>query len=197
MSGTRRRAERGGGERLRSELVDAAIELLLDPAAAGDPSLRAIARSCGVAPSAVYMHFESQAALMYAVTAELFARLRAALAAAVSPDDGPDARLTSMIDAYLGWAADHSGAYQLLFERPDPSPDAGSGPGLDLLGQLGATLTDLDPDADAARAMQVWSVLHGIASLRIHKATAPWQSTAQEDAQAIIGALVTMDQSAP
>lgn len=190
MAERRRQAQRGDGDRLRAELVAAAIDLLLDPLSTTAPSLRTIARSCGVAPSAVYMHFASQTELMYAVSDELFSRLRAALAAAESLAD-PEARLTSMIDAYLAWAEEHPGAYQLLFERPDPPPDSGIGPGLDLLERLGAALAAVVPRADTTLTLQVWSVLHGIASLHMHKQEAPWQTTAQIDAHTVVDALLT------
>lgn len=189
MSGARQRAVRGDGDRLRAELVGAAIELLLQPQPAQAPSLRAIARSCGVAPSAVYMHFDSQEALMYAVTDELFGRLRTALDLA-DVDAEPASRLSAMIGAYLDWAQQHPGAYQLLFERPDPAPGTGIGPGLDLLGRLDSALAAVAGHQDLTTSLQAWNVLHGIASLRIHKPTAPWQSTPQRDAHAIIGALI-------
>lgn len=193
MTETRRRSERGGGERLRAELVDAAITLLLDPASTGTPSLRAIARACGVAPSAVYMHFPSQAELMYAVVDQLFARLRTALDAADSPGAEPRERLDAMIDAYLHWSQEHPGAYQLLFERPDPPPDTGIGPGLDLLGRLRDALAAVAPAADDTLALRVWSVVHGIASLRLHKPEAPWRTTPADDARLIVTALLGAD----
>ncbi|WP_019065163.1 TetR family transcriptional regulator, partial [Streptomyces prunicolor] len=52
---------------LRSELVAAAIGMLAEPQAVAVPSLRSIARACGVAPSAVYWHFPSEADLRSAV----------------------------------------------------------------------------------------------------------------------------------
>ncbi|MFC9873383.1 TetR/AcrR family transcriptional regulator [Nocardia salmonicida] len=190
MGSARQRAVRGDGERLRAELVGAAIELLLQPQSAQTPSLRAIARSCGVAPSAVYMHFASQEALMYAVTDELFGQLRAALDLADTAEDSPEVRLTVMIEAYLDWSASHPGAYQLLFERPDPPPETGIGPGLDLLERLGAALSAITGRQEPSTALRAWSILHGIASLRIHKPAAPWQATPRQDAHAIIRALI-------
>ncbi|MFX0578239.1 TetR/AcrR family transcriptional regulator [Nocardia nepalensis] len=190
MSTTRQRLARGEGEQLRAELVTAAIDLLLEPQAPSAPSLRAIARACGVAPSAVYMHFPSQEALMYAVTEELFGRLRATLDANETTDANPAARLRSLVEAYLDWADNHPGAYQLLFERPDPPIETGPGPGLDLLDRLG-NLLDTTGDG-GTHPLRVWSVLHGIASLRIHKPTAPWTSGPQEDAWTIIQALTAL-----
>ncbi|MEU2121897.1 TetR/AcrR family transcriptional regulator [Nocardia niwae] len=187
MTDTRQRRARGEGERLRAELVAAAIELLLEPQSLPTPSLRAIARACGVAPSAVYMHFPSQDALNYAVTEELFGRLRHALDAADMPDGTRADRLRSLIDAYLTWAENHPGAYQLLFERPDPPIGPGTGPGLDLLDRLADLLPAAEKSPDLA--LRAWCALHGVVSLRIHKPTAPWTSGPRADAWAVVAAL--------
>ncbi|MEV6097856.1 TetR/AcrR family transcriptional regulator [Nocardia sp. NPDC051981] len=189
MPGTRQRRTRGEGERLRAELVAAAIDLLLEPQPLPAPSLRAIARACGVAPSAVYMHFASQDALNYAVIAELFGRLRADLDAADPEAASPAERLDALLGAYLTWAENHPGAYQLLFERPDPLDTEGEGPGLDLLDRLARLLPGADPQARRATALRIWCAVHGVTSLRIHKPSAPWAATARADARALVAGL--------
>lgn len=193
MSSARQRRTRGEGDQLRAELVDAAIALLLEPQALPAPSLRAIARASAVAPSAVYLQFPSQEALMQAVAEELFSRLRQALDAADTPNAEPAARVQELAKAYLTWAQDYPGAYQLLFERPDPPTAPGTGPGLDLLDRLAALLRaqGLTPPADQARALQLWCVLHGVASLRIHKPTAPWLAAADSDTRALVEAVLS------
>ncbi|WP_433565375.1 TetR/AcrR family transcriptional regulator [Nocardia sp. CA-151230] len=189
MPGTRQRRTRGEGERLRAELVAAAIDLLLEPQPLPAPSLRAIARACGVAPSAVYMHFASQDALNYAVIAELFGRLRADLDAADPEAASPAERLDALLGAYLSWAENHPGAYQLLFERPDPLDTEGEGPGMDLLDRLARLLPGTDPQAGRATALRIWCAVHGVASLRIHKPSAPWAAAARADARVLVAGL--------
>ncbi len=179
--------QRGDGERLRGELIDAASALLLAARPSAAPSLRAIARECGVAPSAVYRHFPSQEALLMAVVEVHFAHLRAALDAVHDAAAEPGSQLRAMARAYVGWAMAHPGAYQLLFERPDPEGPPGTGPGLDLLDRVARALPGEDPDR---RALQLWSAMHGVASLRIHKARAPWVGTADGDIDAVVAALV-------
>lgn len=58
---------RGAGENLRNDLVVAATDLLTTAQDVPCPSLRSVAREVGVAPSAVYLHFSSQADLVLAV----------------------------------------------------------------------------------------------------------------------------------
>jgi AcrR family transcriptional regulator len=184
---TRTPHQRGDGERLRDELIQAASALLLAARPSAAPSLRAIARECGVAPSAVYRHFPSQEALLRAVVEVHFDHLRSALDAVEEADAEPGARVRAMARTYVGWALEHPGAYQLLFERPDPEGPPGTGPGLDLLDRLARALPG---EHSAGRALRLWSAVHGVASLRIHKPRAPWVTTPDGDVDAVVAALV-------
>ncbi len=184
---TRTPHQRGDGERLRDELIEAASALLLAARPSAAPSLRAIARECGVAPSAVYRHFPSQEALLMAVVEVHFEHLRAALDAVQQEDAEPGAQVRAMARTYVAWAMEHPGAYQLLFERPDPQGPPGTGPGLDLLDRVARALPGEDP---AGRALQLWSAMHGVASLHIHKPRAPWVITPDGDVDALVAALV-------
>ncbi|TFV33004.1 TetR/AcrR family transcriptional regulator [Streptomyces sp. T1317-0309] len=81
-------AETKGNRDLRAELVAPAGGHARAAAAVAVPSLRSIAKACGVAPSAVYWHFPSEADLRSAVL---------------------DAEYTSLIDA-VETALDSAGA---------------------------------------------------------------------------------------
>lgn len=186
---------RGEGEHLRSELVRAATELLVAPQTVAPPSLRAIARECGVSPSAVYLHFDSQAELIAAVVDAQYDELAAALAAADRPRAAPATRLQALAQAYVTWGIDHPGAYQLLFESADALPVAFAG------SSVGAGLMDGVADLIRAhgvsrqdeavkRAQRMWVALHGLVSLHIHKPHAAWPSSASTDAAALVGALL-------
>jgi AcrR family transcriptional regulator len=189
--GRRRPLPRGSGEQLRDQLVAAATGLLLTPQASAAPSLRAIARECGVAPSAVYLHFASQDDLMAAVIEAQFGRLRHALACAREEAPHPAGRLTALGRAYYLWGAANPGAYQLLFERPDPVLSADAGPGLDLLDLAAAEFEALGHSARRAklRSFALWSGLHGLTSLRIHKPAAPWPQEPLADLSALVESL--------
>lgn len=186
---------RGEGEHLRVDLVRAATDLLVAPQSLAAPSLRAIARECGVSPSAVYLHFDSQAALIGAVVEQQLAELQAVLAAADRPRATPLARLQALARAYVTWGIEHPGAYQLLFESADVLPVAleGSTVASTLMDDVAALVHALGyrrGEDSVRRAQRIWIALHGLVSLRIHKPHATWAAPAQADAAALVSAVI-------
>lgn len=188
---TRPTNRRGEGDNLRRDLIRAATDLLVSPQELAAPSLRAIARECGVSPSGVYLHFASQTDLLIAVIEALYDELRQALAATDDPGAAAIRRLQAMAHTYVNWGLEHPGAYQLLFESADVMPDELGvvGPGIDLLSQVADLLSahsGTNAQASHELALRVWASLHGLTSLRLHKPMAPWSTSAHEDATAII-----------
>jgi AcrR family transcriptional regulator len=184
---------RGEGEQLRDELIAAATDLLVSPQQVAAPSLRAIARQVGIAPSGVYLHFASQDELLAAVIERQYAELRAALAATDDPGATPLVRLRAMARTYVGWGVDHPGAYQLLFESADAlpggPPDSSVGDALmDAVAALVKAHSGARPAQARATAMRIWIALHGLVSLRIHKPHASWEVSAAKDAEALLRA---------
>jgi AcrR family transcriptional regulator len=185
--------KRGEGDLLRAELVRAATGLLLAPQGLSAPSLRAIARTCGVSPSAVYLHFASQAELIGAVVAEQYEQLAAALGAADRPRSAPRSRLHALARAYASWGIEHPGAYQLLFESADvlPATVPGSAVGSALMEHVAALVRAhgaIRADEAARRTQRLWFSLHGLVSLHIHKPQAAWSGSPQADAVAFVDA---------
>lgn len=173
----RRPNARGSGDQLREQLVQAASDLLLEPQRIALPSLRAVARRCDVSPAAVYLHFESQQALVVAVVEHHLQALSAHLAASMSEAETPAARLRAFVVAYARWGVDHPGAYQLLFESADalPIPPHDGTEQAPLLSVVAQLLTDARSEpADTTQALRLWASVHGAVSLRIHKATLGW-----------------------
>ena len=186
---------RGEGEQLRSELVSAATDLLVAPQGLSAPSLRAIARACGVSPSAVYLHFDSQASLISAVVEAQYTELARAIAVADRPRAAPLTRLQTLAHAYVTWGIDHPGAYQLLFESADALPAVyqGSTVASGLMEQVAALVRASgvsQADEAAQRAQRLWVALHGLVSLRIHKPHASWTAPARADTVALVSALM-------
>ncbi|WP_328582691.1 TetR/AcrR family transcriptional regulator [Streptomyces sp. NBC_00370] len=79
---SRVRNRRGQGDRLRDEIVTAAVDLLDEAGDAGAVTLRSVARRVGIAAPSIYRHFPDQPAIMLAVVRNAFAELDEQLGAA-------------------------------------------------------------------------------------------------------------------
>jgi AcrR family transcriptional regulator len=184
----RARSPRGSGERLRDDLLLAAEEVLARSGSEEPLSLRAVARAAGVAPTAVYLHFEDREALVYAVLERLFANLaeqRNAAEDKAAAEGGDDwERLRARSHAYVRWGVEQPGAYRVLYEGralpslSDPREVTFGQAMLDRTTELIEALARggrADPVGGSERAgLLLWTVLHGIVSLRINKDTITW-----------------------
>lgn len=152
-------------------------------------SLRGIARSAGVSHAAPYHHFKDVNALLAAVAASGFIRLRQAmLERAHSSGREPLRRLQEAGIAYVDFAVRHPELYRLMFSgrlrayRDDPELSEASSAAYGALGELLLrSRSDQDGDADSsagranlqaddslnAAATAAWSLVHGHAMLLI------------------------------
>lgn len=180
---------RGAGDQLRAQLVAAASALLVDPHPVALPSLRAVARACAVSPAAVYLHFDSVQALTAAVLDAQLDDLEAAIRSALPDAASPRERLAVLGTAYAAWGLAHPGAYQLVFESADrlDLPDRGH-VRWSLIGEVAravAAETGATPEEAQATAVRLWTMLHGLVSLRIHKPMLEWPPVETEIAETI------------
>lgn len=175
---------------LRGELLGAALAMLAEPQPVRVPSLRSIARACGVAPSAVYWHFPSEAELRSAVLDAAYANLVDAVEGALDRSGASgEAALEVAGDAYIQWGLAHPGAYQLLFEGDDAIPEsrAEAGPRLQ---QRIVGLARLAGDGGAfPAALLMWSLWHGIVSLRLHKPQWDWGMSPSQASARVVRAM--------
>ena len=187
MEAPRTRNPRGQGERLRTALIDAAIEVLNEVQDVSALSVRAVTARAGVSPTALYLHFADKDELVGAVKERCFAELRRYLLAAETAA-AQDAReqATAMCLAYLQFSSDLPGYYRVLFHivRPSLGPSADEEEARevaagerfvnwpsqaaeafgDLVRAVGRCLPD---DRDPFEtATLVWAALHGLAGLR-------------------------------
>src|SRR5580692_7567399 len=114
-SSTRTRNPRGQGERLRSALMDAARELLLELGDQDKLSVRAVTARAGVSPNALYLHFADKEELLSTVMTASYSELRSFLHAAVPHDADPIEQLRAFGRAYLEFATQRPGIYRVLF----------------------------------------------------------------------------------
>ena len=124
MATPRRPNPKGSGDKLRADLLRAANDVLDrtgDPAAV---TIRGIAGAVGVAPNAVYLHFEDRATLLVALVEDRFAAFADHIRTAIEgAGDDPVERLRQGHAAYVQFALEHAGHYRLLFggDHIDPA----------------------------------------------------------------------------
>jgi len=195
---------RGEGDRLRGEIIDAAIKVL---AALGpeDPfSLRSVAKEAKIAAPSVYIHFSDRNVLLLAVLEKLFGEqiaIRAAAEeAAAKAGGGAWERLLARSIVSVLFGLKNPGHYKVLFEGRvvprlnDPRIADFGRPlmvrSIELIRQIqtisGARRVSEDPQR---LALLLWSSLHGIISLQINKPTLEWPKAvelAEQIARAII-----------
>ncbi|MGC5566852.1 TetR/AcrR family transcriptional regulator [Streptomyces sp. FR-108] len=183
------RNRRGEGDRLRQEIVTAAVALLDETGDESAITLRSVARRVGIAAPSIYRHFSDQPAIMLAVVRNAFAELDERLRAAVdAADDTPRARLTALCEGYLEFAEAHPGRYRTMFGgfwMPDPGASSVTAEELGALGdaslrRLGDALQEcvtagVAASTDvAADVVVLWLGLHGLAHQRAVAPSFPW-----------------------
>lgn len=179
----RARNRRGEGQRLRDELIVAALALVEEEG--GEAlSLRRLARRVGIAATSIYLHFANLTQLRDALVERCFAQLSDTTAAAAEEATGPAEELRARGRAYCAFALAHPNVYQLMFaaELPTlPDGDPAATPGRRsferLVGAVERCLKEgAGPDdADSFRlASLLWAAEHGIAMARIARPTFPW-----------------------
>jgi AcrR family transcriptional regulator len=171
---TRVRNQRGEGERLRTALLDAAAEMLVETHDVDQLSVRAVTARAGVSPTALYLHFADKDELTHAVKERCVAALVAVLKQAEAEHDGdPLAQARAMGLGYLRFAREQPGQYAILFQIPkaQPSPVEGfDGVGAECFGLLVSAVTRCIGDRRGADTFEtsvlLWLALHGRATLR-------------------------------
>jgi AcrR family transcriptional regulator len=197
--GRRQRNPRGEGARLRAEILQAASTLLDETGDESAVTLRAIARTAGIAAPSIYTHFPDREAVLDQLLANGFLELTAALEAGIAPLADPVERLYAGCRAYLAFAAERPERYQLIFHQfkaksrqreIDPEARAQGMIALGLLvqgvaecAQAGRSAST-DPFADA---VSVWAALHGLATLLANiPQDFPWPDT-EDMLNAVVG----------
>ena len=102
----RARNRRGAGARLRSEIVDAAMQIV----ESSDPSsvtLRAVARQAQITPPAIYLHFDNREQIMFEVIRQAWNDLAKVMAKADvrARPKGAYQQLVAQLRAYVRFAS--------------------------------------------------------------------------------------------
>ncbi|WP_067709007.1 TetR/AcrR family transcriptional regulator [Nocardia yamanashiensis] len=183
MSSGSRPPARRGNPALRTELVEAAIQLL-ETDGAEALQTRRVAAAAGVSTMAVYTHFGSMTDLLVAVITEAFSRFGATLAAVPATDD-PIADFFALGAAYRAYALANPQRYRLMFGLTGPSvggsqyvcdftesapPDAIGAETFEhavTAAERMIATGHLRPDPPRRVAARLWALLHGTVLLEI------------------------------
>jgi len=179
----RRPNRRGEGNRLRDELITAAMAIIEAP---GDEqvSLRSVARRVGIAATSVYLHFPDVDHLLAAVMQRCFDDLTRATTRAASQSADPVDELRRRCRAYCHFALEHPELYQVMFRADLPAvlaADPNNTPGRQSFANLVAAVQRClesgaaPPHDDPFRlASLIWTAEHGIVLARISRPAFPW-----------------------
>ena len=152
---------------LRVRLIDSGRELL-DQGGIDAVGLRAVARRAGVSHGAPRRYFPTHKALLAAIAASGFAELADELRSAIASESDPLARVRRTARQYLSFADAHRTLFELMFRH-----DLLEGSGEDLrqhskplFETVVALVADTGSDEPRVVALNLWTQLHGVATLR-------------------------------
>src|SRR5882724_9710153 len=111
-AGPRRPNARGQGERLREEIISAAVRMLDELADDEALSLRAVARQVSISPTSVYLYFPDRDALVLAAMQRCHEELIQSGDEAEAAYQDPAAQLRARTLAQVTWAQQHPGLYK-------------------------------------------------------------------------------------
>lgn len=152
---------------LRAALVEAALAAV-EAQGADDISLRGIARSVGVSPTAVYRHFPDKRALTAELARVGLDRLAEVQRAASEAAGGGKAGFVATGVAYVRFALANPGLYRLIFAHP-ALDEAVEKRDDDAMAMLQANAEAHAPPGMPPRifALQSWALVHGLAMLQL------------------------------
>ncbi|TGG90740.1 TetR/AcrR family transcriptional regulator [Natronospirillum operosum] len=162
---------------LKTALIKAAMKQLQEDSLES-LSLRGLARSVGVTPTAAYNHFADKTALLVDLKSAALSQFDSFLADALKdiPADQPEQRIRAMAHAYLAFSSVHPALFNLVFnwvpdlERLTEEFMVAGGRGEELLreeivGFLQQQGQQPDDYQAAIASLSAWSMVHGITTL--------------------------------
>lgn len=159
-------------ENLRRTILDASLDLIAAEGLEGF-SMREVARRAGVSHQAPYHHFPDREAIMAAIVAEGFQRLRDDSIAAIEGESDPYVRMQAMGRAYIRFALHNPAHFKLMFRsehvREDRHDDARAGAqsAYDVLLQLAGHVAAKSGQRTELVVLTAWSMVHGLATLML------------------------------
>jgi AcrR family transcriptional regulator len=181
LSGRRRRAPRGSGERLRDEILGAATQLLLQTGHAKDVSIRSVAERVGVTSPSIYLHFADKDALLDAVCAQYFEKLDEEMQRAAAEQPTTLDALRAQGLAYVRIATQTPELYRIAtMGEGTPGSDVDATLATSAFVHMRDSVQALMdegvyvPGDPTTIALELWSAGHGVAALLIAKPYLPF-----------------------
>lgn len=172
----RRPNARGRGDLLRDEIVATAITLLTELGDDEALSLRAVAKTLGISPTSVYLHFPDRDALVIAAMTkchtDMTASVDALLEASVEgPALTPRQTLRVRLKGMAAWAMANPGLTKVMHEsRTSPSMPFKA----ELFERLVEAVEPCTRADPIATTLDLRSAVLGAVSLRINEPGLPW-----------------------
>jgi AcrR family transcriptional regulator len=165
---------------LREALIKAG-RAILEKDGAGALTLRACARKAGVSHAAPQYHFASISDLLAEIAATGFEDFVKALDRGAASSLSPVEKLKAMGESYVAFARERPAVYQLMFGIAAPlSSERLQTAKIAAWEQLASAVSAAaGPDDKEAKAMQVWSTVHGFSMLVISQRLPPIISISQ------------------
>ena len=181
----RRPNARGDGERLREEIISAAVRMLDELADDEALSLRAVAREVSISPTSVYLYFADRDALVLAAMQRCHEALVGAGDEAEATYQDPAAGLRARTLAQVAWAQEHPGLYKVLHEskvhRRLGMPFKKVLVALTAVAVQRCMDAGVAPPGDAATvALDLRAAVSGMVSQRINEPDLPWPPAAEQ-----------------
>ncbi|MFI6167719.1 TetR/AcrR family transcriptional regulator [Nocardia sp. NPDC051052] len=168
---------------MRTEILDAARELLARTGHADAVSIREISKRVGVSAPSIYRHFADKDELIEAVVVQVFEDLDAAIVAETDPSVSPITRLCQQGLAYVRFAREHPEQYRLATTPTEAVGAVDQVLGSGAFQHFAQTVQEcmdagvITPGDPLPIVLDLWSAAHGIASLLIAKPFLPWGDT--------------------
>lgn len=183
-AGTKRpRAKKGEGDKLRTQILEAANDLLIETGDQEAVSIRAVADRVGVTPPSIYMHFADKNELIFAVCEQHFTDLDHAVQRAAAGIEDPLQALKARGRAYVQFGLDNPEQYRILFmSKPAAAPEGfqeerlkGSSSFHHLVEAVERAVAAGVFTGDVITiAICLWVSVHGITSLLLSHPNFPW-----------------------
>lgn len=176
MSKTRNPNTAPSDKSLKEILIEVS-EKIIEEDGLGALSLRAAARAAGVSHMAPYRHFEDKDSLLASVAGKGFLGLANAMATSSNDQNDPIDRLHSIGITYVHFAYSNRGLFRLMFSAG--ITDRARFAGLTAAGEVAFSVCanavsdcytsadDPGPEVLHRRALNMWSLVHGLGTLMI------------------------------